>query len=447
MDKMPSVGIIVVNYKGFEITSECIDSLLAIDYPNHTIVCVDNGSRDGSGDKLGLKYQDRIELIQLADNVGVTGGNNRGIEYAKEHNLDYVMFLNNDTIVDESFLRSMVQASLENKESLVAPKIICYYDKTRLDHWIGSDFNWWMGVPKGYRDYPKDEPELNIKTEAKVASTCCLLVPMKVVRDVGVMDENYFIYYDDADYTIRATNAGYRIIYEPAAQICHKCGTTASQKLPPYFQYYLEHRNLVYLYSKLCRNPVAKYAFFIKKFCGMATTFAGALVKRDTELIGIIGVTIQDILSGKLGSPDFTGLARVRRLVGGRCLAVPQGWYAPERDGSSAWRWTSARGALAVTVPATTSLQARGEVRSIQVPNSVEVLAKGQRLTTLPITQEGWAPFEFSLEVGPDTMIIEFVSHNPATVIATDSRPLAIAVKDLTLTLGEGGGPCDVDWR
>ena len=133
--------------------------------------------------------------------------------------------------------------------------------------------------------------------------------------------------------------------------------------------------------------------------------------------------------------------------MGGRCLAVPDGWYALERDDSSVWRWTSGRGALVVTVPATTSLQVQGEITSIRVPNSVEVVANGKRERTLPITQGGWAPIEFTLEVAPGTMIIEFVSDNLPTVIPTDSRPLAIAVRNLTMTLGEGGGTCDAGWR
>ena len=208
---MPSVGIIVVNYKGFNITSDCIDSLLKIDYPRYTIICIDNGSGDGSGDRLGSKYQDRIKMVQLSENLGVTGGNNRGIEYAKNHNLDYVMFLNNDAIVENSFLKTMMQTSIENKGSMVVPKIICYFDKTRLDHWMGIDFNWWKGVPKDFIAYRKDEPKLNIKSEVRVSTTCCLLVPMKVIQNIGEMDENYFIYYDDADFTIRATNAGFKI--------------------------------------------------------------------------------------------------------------------------------------------------------------------------------------------------------------------------------------------
>ncbi len=305
---MPSVGIIIINYKGFEITSECIDSLLAIDYLNYTIVCVDNGSGDGSDDRLRSKYQDKIELIQLLENKGVTGGNNRGIEYAKEHNLDYVLFLNNDTIVDKGFLKIMMQASSENNEAIIVPKILLYFDKTKLDNWIGSDFNWWKGIPKGYIEHRKDVPELNIKREIRVSSTCCLLVPMKVIEDVGMMDENYFIYYDDVDFTIRATNAGHKIIYEPSAQIYHRSKITISQKLPSYFGYFINNRNAVYFYNKLCENQVVKYIFFVRLFYGLAITFSKALIKRDIKLVHIIIVTIQDILTGKLGSPDFSKL-------------------------------------------------------------------------------------------------------------------------------------------
>ncbi|MBM3244535.1 MAG: glycosyltransferase family 2 protein, partial [Candidatus Omnitrophica bacterium] len=256
------VGIIVVNYNGFEYSSDCIDSLLKSDYKLFEIIFVDNGSKDGSAEMIRNRFKDTINCVFLSENKGVTGGNNAGIDFAVKRGCDYALFLNNDTVVEHDFLTKMMLTSRECGQALVAPKIVCDFDRRRIDHWVGKDYDWWRSRPQGHKVYPFDNEEFSFRADIKVASTCCLLVPISVINRIGMMDENYFMYLDDADFTIRASRAGYRIIYEPEAMIYHKCNKTTGGKQPSYFEYYLLTRNVFYFYRKLCKNNSAKAYFF-----------------------------------------------------------------------------------------------------------------------------------------------------------------------------------------
>lgn len=302
----PKVGIVIVNYNGFRITAECIDSVFKIDYPNYKIILIDNGSTDNSGIQLKKKYNKKIIFIRKHVNKGVTGGNNSGIETGLKRKMDYILFLNNDTIAEKIFLNKLVKASLENNHAIVVPKIICYYKPERLDHWVSSGYNWYKGLPKSYKPYPKDNPGLNISSDISVASTCCLLAPVAIFEKIGLMDENYFMYYDDADFTIRAVRAGWPMRYESSAVIYHKCNVTTKNKQPAYFEYYLQNRNVFYFYYKLCKNPLAKVILLGKHVIIIILQLFKALLLKDRKRIRVIKLLVRDIMNKKMGMvPDF----------------------------------------------------------------------------------------------------------------------------------------------
>lgn len=305
--KYPKVAVVVVNYNGFEYSNDCITSLLNTDYPDFSILFVDNGSTDGSGKSIKNRYGNKIIHLPLPKNLGVTGGNNAGIDYALQHNYDYILFINNDTIVNESFLLKMVEASIENTRTLVVPKIICYFEQKKLDHFVGSDFNWWTAQPLDYHPYPYDRPELNIKCEVNVASTCCLLVPAVLINDIGRMDENYFMYFDDSDFTIAASRKGYRIIYEPEAKIFHKCNMTSRNKQTSYFEFYLQNRNVFYFYNKLCNRPLVKNIYLTKRIVILLLHLLKSIADGNPEKRKVVSHVIKDIFLKRMGPPpDFS---------------------------------------------------------------------------------------------------------------------------------------------
>jgi GT2 family glycosyltransferase len=307
-ENMPSVAIVVVNYNGLDHSKECIDSLLQIEYENYTIVFIDNGSTDGSGDLAKTYYGDKIVYLPLSANGGVTAGNNTGIDYALKKNYEFILFLNNDTVVEKPFLNELIGRG-KQEDVLVVPKIVCYYDRTRLDHYVGTDFNWLTAHPKGYVRYPLDGPEFNVSFRAKVSSTCCLLAPVKLIQEIGKMDEQYFMYQDDSDFTIRASRAGYPIIYEPESVIYHKCNMTTRHKQPSYFEFYLQYRNFFHLYDKLCRSRLIKTIFLTKCVCFLLLSLLKAYLINDRHRIKVIQMIYRDVRNKKMGPPPKLNLS------------------------------------------------------------------------------------------------------------------------------------------
>ena len=302
------VGIVVVNYNGLEYSCACIDSLLSMNGTTHDIILVDNGSTDGSGEVIFRRYGDGIVYVSLSENGGVTRGNNAGIVQAKQLGCDYVLFLNNDTEVEPDFLDVMLKASIRDGLCLVVPKIVCAFDRARLDHWIGIEYDWWRSKPQDHKLYPVDVPEYDVGRQIKVASTCCLLVPIGVFAAIGGMDEQYFMYYDDADFTIRASRAGYRIMYEPKARIYHK-GSGSTTQQASFFQYYLLTRNVFYFYRKLCPDPLAKIYFLSCTYLHAWAAFLRATLTGNYRRRDVLYLTMKDILLCRMGGlPDnFVG--------------------------------------------------------------------------------------------------------------------------------------------
>ena len=170
----PTVAIILVNWNSFEVTHDCILSLKSIDYVSHTIVVVDNGSVDGSGDRL-LHLHPEIVLIKSATNQGFTGGNNLGFEYSLNQGYDYSMMLNNDTFVESNFLSTLINY-MESQPSvgIIQPRIQFNHNRSVL--WNGgSYYSKWFGFlyTKGFNKLP-DASHLQIK-EVDWVTGCALL--------------------------------------------------------------------------------------------------------------------------------------------------------------------------------------------------------------------------------------------------------------------------------
>lgn len=255
----PSVYIILLNYKGYEYTTACVHSLQNITYDNYKIIIVDNCSNDGSFERLRDENPDVVVLL-AEENNGFSAGNNIGIRYAMEHGSDFVLLLNNDTEVDPYFLQKMVKASDLN--TVVTPTIYYYDDKSTI--WYAD------GKINKYRATVSNGTDKESKY-CSYASGCCVLIPRNIIHRVGYWAEEYFMYYEDMDYSLRVQHAGFKIYYEHEAIIYHKVGKSAGvmSKLSIYYNvrnrfYIIEKYNfgrICYLYSLITR--MIKYIFGI----------------------------------------------------------------------------------------------------------------------------------------------------------------------------------------
>jgi len=268
----PSVAILTVNYNGRGHIADFLESLASVTYPDWRLVVVDNASSDGSPEEAARLFPAAV-IIRNEENLGITGGHNSGIRYCLEQGFDFVLFLNNDTVVERDFLDRLVQVA--DGKTMVAPKTYLYGRRPLLDDTVG-DFDWWRGVWRGWL-YGKPEPPGFDQRRPNMASLCCLLVPVGVFRDAGLMDERFFMYYDDFDFVRRAKAAGYDLRLQADAVIYHRKAASSGGVDSPFKLYYAT-RNRLYLMHK--HLPSWRFGLFLAYFLATRSAYLLSLAAR-----------------------------------------------------------------------------------------------------------------------------------------------------------------------
>lgn len=287
------VSIILVNYNGFKDTVECINSLRYIDYINYDIIVVDNDS-EKDYDLLSAKYSDsNVTVLRSESNLGFSGGNNIGISYARNQGADYILLLNNDTFVEKNFLTNMVSTAQKlNNRCVITCKIMYAYDKERIWYAGGKfDFKTSRTSVDGINE--KDSGKYNEAHKVSFASGCCLLIPVNILDDLGLMDEEYFLYCEDTDYCLRILKAGYEIMYEPKSKIYHKVNAS-TKKIAGILTYYLVRNKLFIVKKHIEKNyKISAYSYVF-----MET--AKRILTREYEVAATLN-GIKDFIKGIKG--------------------------------------------------------------------------------------------------------------------------------------------------
>lgn len=295
-DLMPLVYIILLNYNGYKYTVECIESLEKVTYNNYKVVIVDNNSTDGS-QELIRKNLPEYTFIETGKNLGFAGGNNIGIEYALTNGAEYVLLLNNDTIVEPDFINCLVETAEKNTEVGVVGGKIYYYDDKKL-WYAGARINSFTGKTQHIGDREDDIGQYDRICETGYITGCLMLISRKVIEEVGLMDDKYFLYYEETDWNVRIKKAGYKIIYNPNSKIYHKVSAT-TKGINNVMKYYYD-RNVYYFIRKNFNlsNRIFMYAYMR---CKLALKLVKAMLKRDKKKVSMILRTYKDISSGTMG--------------------------------------------------------------------------------------------------------------------------------------------------
>lgn len=247
-DKQPSVAIIIVNYNGTEDTVECVKSLNKINYNNYRIFVIENGSSKKPTKEQIDYLKGHAAYIESDENLGFSGGNNIGIKKATENEFDYVLLLNNDTTVEPDFLSILIDvAAKKDNAGIVSGKIAFYSKPSHL--WYGGghmDAKLGGGAHERWNDLnPEDTDEIR---EVTFITGCLMLIPIEVVKKVGLLSEEYFLYAEDTDFCYKVLKAGYKLWFCENTLIYHKvsASTGATSTMT---QYYMV-RNVLYLTKK-----------------------------------------------------------------------------------------------------------------------------------------------------------------------------------------------------
>jgi GT2 family glycosyltransferase len=253
----PSVAIIVVNWNRREDTLACLESLAGLTYPNFRVILVDNGSSDGSVPSVRERFP-QVQVVALPENRRFAGGNNIGLQDVLKKGGDFALLLNNDTTVQENFLDHLVAAAKEDDRiGLAAPKIL-YSARPDVIWFAGGILRPAWGYVRHFGLRQRDDGRFDQPRNVSFLTGCCLLIRRDVLNKVGLLDEGFFLYSEDADYCLRTARAGYRLRYEPRSRIFHKVSssTGGAYNLRKWRQRYLSLFRLVRKHTSLLTYPL-----------------------------------------------------------------------------------------------------------------------------------------------------------------------------------------------
>jgi len=246
MDGSQRVGVVTVTYNSAKVIEEFMDSLLVQSHRDFILYVVENASSDNTVELLS-KYEDsRIVILRNHHNVGVAEGNNIGIRAALKDGCDFVLLINNDVVFGHGLFSTLLRGVEEHSCEMVVPKIMYADDPDKI--WCAggylSDFRAnGFHFGDGQRDVGQfDEPRV-----VTYSPTCCMLIKKDVFSTTGLMDRDYFAYFDDTDFCLRAFHSRVKLLYLPSAMLLHKVGGLTSSESKLFYVRYGTRNHVYYL--------------------------------------------------------------------------------------------------------------------------------------------------------------------------------------------------------
>ncbi|HEC88424.1 MAG TPA: glycosyltransferase family 2 protein [Thermoplasmata archaeon] len=307
----PKVSIIILNWNGWKDTIECLESVYQITYPNYDVILIDNGSEDESIEKIKEYCEGKIKvnskffeysilnkpinfieynreeaeagggkeeeiadlpsnrkliLIKNEKNYGFAEGNNIGMRYAmKILNPDYILLLNNDTVVEKKFLDELIKvAESDEKIGVVGPKIY-YYDESKKIQFAGGKINWLRGETKEIGRDKIEENQYNKIKEVDYVTGCAFLMRRELVEQIGFFDPIYFLYFEETDFCVRCKKKRFKLIYIPTSKIWHKIAQSTGGEFSPIMAYYFVRNRYIFM-KKHGRKNIIKWSMFLLSY-------------------------------------------------------------------------------------------------------------------------------------------------------------------------------------
>ena len=218
------VLVIVLDWNGADDTLACLASLAAAGHPASDTLVIDNGSRRSVAPAVRDRFPD-VRCVELPVNVGYAGGNNVGLRLALAEGYDFAYVLNNDTVVEPSFLRAALDAAADPRVGVVGGKVLAFDDPQRLWMTYGT-VDWRQSLIHLEGWGARDTGQYDSRRDVEWVPGCALLMRREALADVGLFDEEFFAYHEDVDWCTRARARGWRVVFAPDAVVRHRGNRT-----------------------------------------------------------------------------------------------------------------------------------------------------------------------------------------------------------------------------
>ena len=308
MNNNATLAIILVNWNRSSDTLNCIESINKSGYRDYVVFVVDNGSREEQIEALRHCDLDYV-LIEAGENLGYTGGNNRGISCAIEGGAEYVLLLNNDTYISPDALQNLMHSALSDRKiGVISPKIL-FHPRRELIWAAGTSFNHrvLIGRLSGYKSV--DSGQFDRAIDVDYVTGCAMLIQTKVISEVVMLCDDYFAVCEDLDYCFRVRDAGYRIRYEPASIVWHIESASSGGQDSPQYVYY-QTRNYFLFHNCWAQSRwqlVLSQTYYFGSVTKRAMLFI--LTRKWRSLLGL-WLGIADVVRGRLGRRDYSILRK-----------------------------------------------------------------------------------------------------------------------------------------
>lgn len=314
---LPKVSVIILNWNGWKDTIECLESLYQINYPNYNVIVVDNHSEDDSINKIKdycngklkveskffkyklenkpikileyfkdetedsklidefkkASYDINLILIKNNENYGFAEGNNIGIRFIlKNLDSDYILLLNNDTVVNSTFLDDLIEVA-ENSSVGIVGSTIYYYSHPNKIQSAGAYFSWKKGKGNLLRANEIDDYKLWDSLQVDYVSGCCLLTKKDIFLKCGLLDPEYFAYWEEVDFCMRAKKEGFNVVHAPKSKVWHKV-SSSSKKIKGLYGYYISRNMFLFMHKNASK---IQFFSFLLYFIGFNFWFMSSL--------------------------------------------------------------------------------------------------------------------------------------------------------------------------
>lgn len=294
MPSDPQVFVIVLNWNQPRDTIACLRSLQLLEYPSYEVTVVDNGSTDGSDALIEAGFP-QVAVIRNETNVGFAAGNNVGITDALERGADYVLLLNNDTVVAPDLLTALITEGQRDVGTGILGPTIYHYHQPHNVWKVGGTIDglgrtWDLAANLG-RNIESESPR-----PVDFVTGCAMMVKRTVMDRVGLIDPRFFIYYEELDWCIRAKRAGFAVVYVPRAKVWHKIAA-GTRSESPRVAYLMTRNRLLFLTKLGYPSPV------------ILSHLAQMLLKELREQGRVRRAVLRgayDHLRGQFGAPSIT---------------------------------------------------------------------------------------------------------------------------------------------